>query len=187
MRFVPPALAALVLVAHGPALAADPPAAPRQPPTDVSAVTVHPPTEAPRLVASSPAAGQALPPGVLVITFTFDQKMLATGFDLSAAQGGERPQCLKTPRLLNSGKTFALLCTTQPHKAYALALNAQPAGGGFANLDNHRAQPATLAFATTEGDGPRSIADAMKAAGLGELDVPIQDTPDLSPPALAAR
>ena len=100
-----------------------------------------------------------------------------TGFDLGPASGGEAPPCLKTPRLLNDNKTFVLLCTTDPHKSYAIAINARPQGG-FENVAEHRAEPATLAFSTTDGDGPRDIHEAMKVASLTDLDMPIQDSPD---------
>ena len=147
-------------------------------PNLVSPVTVFAKTEAPKVVRSYPAAGQAMSAGVLVLSVTFDQPMLKTGFDFGPAAGGETPHCLKTPRLLDDNKTFVLLCTTEPHKAYALTFNAKPQGG-FENVSEHRADPATLAFTTTDGDGPIDIHSAMKAANLRDIDMPIQDTPDL--------
>src|SRR5688500_13815143 len=94
---------ALVLLA-----AAAAPATPARPPTEVSPLTVYPPTPPPNLVASYPPAGGAVTPGVLVLKLTFDQKMLPTGFDLGPVEGAEPPPCLKTPRLLDDGKTFVL-------------------------------------------------------------------------------
>jgi hypothetical protein len=173
-------LTALFLIAglwSSAALAAPPAAAPALPPKEVSPVTVFPATAAPKIVRSFPAAGQALQAGVTVMSVTFDQPMLKTGFDFGPAAGGETPHCLKTPRLLDDNKTFVLLCTTDPHKSYALTLNAKPEGG-FANVAEHRAEPATLAFSTTDGDGPRTVADAMKVSGLRPLDMPIQESPD---------
>jgi hypothetical protein len=175
-------VAALALIAgfwSSAALAAAPPVASTPSATEVSPVTVFPKTESPQVVATFPAAGQALSPGVLILTVTFDQKMLQTGFDFAPAAGGEMPDCLKTPRLLDDGKTFVLLCTTLPGKAYALSFNAAPQGG-FANVAEHRAQGASLAFTTTTaGDGARTIQDALKAAKLQNVDIPIQDTPGL--------
>lgn len=166
-------LTALVLIAglwSGAALA--------QPPTrEVSPVTVFPATAAPKVVRSFPAAGQAMSAGVLVLSVTFDQPMLKTGFDFGPAAGGEAPHCLKTPRLLDDSKTFVLLCTTDPHRTYALAFNARPQGG-FQNVAEHRAEPATLSFTTTDGEGPRDIHQALRAANLREIDMPIQDSPD---------
>jgi hypothetical protein len=174
----------LVLAAvlcNGAAFAAAPPAAPTANPTaparDVSPVTVFPATAAPKVVRSFPAAGQALQAGVTVMSVTFDQPMLKTGFDFGPAPGGEPPHCLKTPRLLDDNKTFVLLCTTEPHKSYALTFNAK-SEGGFENVAEHRAEPATLAFTTTDGDGPRNLADAMKVSGLRPIDMPIQESPD---------
>jgi hypothetical protein len=163
----------------GVAFAAPPAAPPAAPsPNVVAPVTVYPKTDAPKIVKSYPAAGQALSAGILVLTVTFDQPMLKTGFDIEAAAGGEAPKCLKTPRLLDDGKTFVLLCTTEPHKAYAFAFNAAPQGG-FENVGEHRAERATLAFTTTDGGGPNTLHDAMKAANLRDLDMPIQESPDL--------
>ena len=159
-----------------PPAAATPPAAPAQPPHEVSGVTVFGKTDPPKVTATFPAAGQALQAGVLILTITFDQKMQPQGFDLSAGAGGEMPNCLKTPRLLADGKTFALLCTTDPHKTYALAFNAR-AEGGFVNIADHRADPATLTFTTTDADGPRSIGEALKAQNLPNIDMPIQVDP----------
>jgi len=176
MRYVP--LALIMSTLCGAALAAPPAApAPSPPAKDVSPVTVYPATAAPKIVRSFPAAGQTLSAGVTVLSVTFDQPMLKSGFDFGAAPGGEAPRCLKTPRLLDDNKTFVLLCTTEPHKTYAISFNARPQGG-FANVAEHRAEPATLAFSTTDGDGPADIHAAMKAANLREIDMPIQDTPD---------
>jgi hypothetical protein len=87
------------------------------------------------------------------------------------------PHCLKTPRLLENGKTFVLLCTIEPRKTYALAFNAKPQGG-FANVAEHRADPSTLTFTTNDGDGPRSVGEALKAQNLRTIDMPIQIDPD---------
>lgn len=160
--------------------AAPPPAAPvppaQMPPKTVAPVTVTPGTEPPKLDGSFPAGGQVLAPGVLVLRLSFDQKMLETGFDVTAPPGGRLPACLKTPRLLNDGKTFVLLCTTAPDASYAVAINAD-AQGGFANIGGRRAPPATIAFSTNKDDGPRTLAEALKAAGLADVDVPIEVAP----------
>ena len=184
MRTATLALAAALIGA--PAFAAPAPASTPAPPAattpghEVSPVTVFPATEAPKIVKSYPAAGQALQAGILVLTVTFDQPMVKTGFDFGWAPASPSLSCLKTPRLLDDNKTFVLLCTTEPHKAYNLTFNAQPQGG-FENVAEHRADPATLAFNTTDGDGVENLHDAMKAAGLRDLDMPIQDTPGLPP------
>jgi len=181
-RLVLTAVALTVLLGSRVTLAAPPApaptaAGPAAPAKEVSPVTVFPATVAPKLVKSFPAEGQALSAGVTVLAVTFDQPMLKTGFDVAAAPGGEAPPCLKTPRLLDDNKTFVLLCTTDPHKAYAIAFNARPSGG-FQNAAEHRAEPATLKFSTTDGDGPRNIQEALKAASLRDIDMPIQESPD---------
>jgi hypothetical protein len=148
-----------------------------RPATNVSPVTVIPPNgEAPKVVATWPAAGAAVAGGVMILTVTFDQKMAADGFSVATTEGADGLQCLKTPRLLNDGKTFALLCTSREKKSYTVAFNAGT-GAGFANIGQQRAAPATLSFSTTDADGPRNIADALKAEGLPNLAMPIQDAP----------
>jgi len=172
-------LALIVCLSSCAALAQAAPAPLKLPPTDVSPVTIYPTSAPPKVVATFPAAGQALAGGVLILTITFDQQMTPGGFDVAAAAGGEAPPCLKTPRLLDDGKTFALLCTTDGGKAYRLAFNGG-AQGGFANIGDRRAEPSTLAFTTTtDSSGPRSVQDAMKQANLKTFDMPVQETPGL--------
>jgi hypothetical protein len=165
-------LAAIALLA---ASAAPPPAAPREP-TEVAPVTVYPPTLPPKVVSSYPADGGSVSPGVLVLKLTFDQRMLKTGFDLAPVAGAEPPPCLKTPRLLDDGRTFVLLCTLLPGRSYALALNSAGAGG-FTNVAERRATTHALAFTTTAGEPVRSLEEAMKLESLTNLDVPVQESP----------
>lgn len=151
------------------------PAPPPLPPHEVAAVTVMPVTQPPKLVASYPAEGQAVAPGVLILKLTFDQKMIAAGFDVGAAEGAEAPDCVKTPRLLNDGKSFVLLCRGLSGRSYSVAINAQT-DGGFRNLAEKRAAPVTLRFTTTTGEPVRSLSEAMRVQNLSELEVPVQET-----------
>jgi hypothetical protein len=170
-------VAAALIASLAAGAAAASPAAPaaQAPPKTVSSLTVTP-NDPPALASSFPAAGQVIAPGVLVMKLAFDQKMLAGGFEIAAAPGSAMPDCLKTPRLLNDGKTFVLLCTTAPETHYAVALNAG-SSGGFRNEGEIRAQAATLAFSTSDADGPTDLAAAMKVAGLGAGDMPIETAP----------
>jgi hypothetical protein len=186
------ALTLISCLVAGPALAQAPAAQktpqsatkpPREPPTPVSPITVMPPTVKPKVTATWPAAGQAIAPGVLVLKVVFDQQMTPRDFAYGPGTGGEAPECLKTPRLLNDDKTFVLLCRTLPGKTYAVSLN-KAAGvgpaGGFANLAENRAEPAELSFTTQTGDPVTKLRDAIKAAGLGDLDVPVEEAPRLA-------
>jgi hypothetical protein len=160
--------------AGAPPAPAAPPVAPL-PPKTVSPLTVYPLTDPPKLISSYPAAGETIAPGVLVVRLSFDQPMVEDSFDVTPGPDAAAPKCLKTPRRLNDEKSFVLLCTIAPNSRYALALNAG-ARGGFANLGGTRAEPATLAFSTNDSDrGPRSVPEAMKAAKLTELDMPIRE------------
>ena len=154
-------------------------AQPTTPQHEVSPVTIYPAGGHPKVVATFPAAGQALPGGVLILTITFDQE-ISPGVDLAASAGSEPLECLKTPRLLDDGKTFAWLCTTGFGKSYSLTLNGG-ATGGFANVADQRAETTTLAFSTTTStEGPRSVGEAVKQAKLKAFEIPIQETPGLA-------
>jgi len=177
-------VAALALLAAG-----GPAVIPPRPPTEVSALTVYPPTNPPKVVASYPADGAAVAPGVLVIKVTFDQRMQPAGFDIGPGSGeggaAETPPCLKTPRLLNDGKTFVLLCTLRAGRSYAVTLNgglpSDGANNGFSNIAERRAQPIALSFTTTRADPVRSLDEAMKLEGLTALDIPVQEDPQRQP------
>jgi hypothetical protein len=170
-------VAALALLAAAGAAPVTPP----RPPTEVSPLTVYPPTLPPKVVASYPADGAAIAPGVVVLKITFDQKMQQTGFDIGAVPDAEPPPCLKTPRLLNDGRTFVLLCTLRAGRSYALSLNGglprDEPNAGFANVAERRAIPTSLSFTTTRDEPIRSLDEAMKLEGLTGLDVPVQESP----------
>jgi hypothetical protein len=156
---------------------------PVEAPTPVSPVTVMPPTQKPKVVATWPAGDQTVAPGVLVLKVVFDQQMTPRDFAYGLGASGEKLGCLKTPRLLNDNKTFVLLCTTLPGKTYAIALNpdASPGASGglaFSNLAENRAEPSTLTFTTGTGEPVTKLRDAIKAAGLGDLDMPVEEAPE---------
>lgn len=153
---------------------------PTETPTPVSPVTVMPPTQKPKVVATWPAAGQTIAPGVLVLKVVFDQPMTPRDFAYGLGAGADKLDCLKTPRLLNDDKTFVLLCTTLPGKTYALSLNKDPAAGpaGFSNVAENRAEPSELAFTTGTGEPVTKLRDAIKAASLGDLDLPVEEAPE---------
>ena len=174
-------LALLLGLAAGPVLAqtAKPPARPpAETPTPVSPITVMPPTDKPKVVATWPASGETIAPGVLVLKVVFDQQMTPRDFAYGLGTG-DKLDCLKTPRLLNDNKTFVLLCTTLPGKTYSVALNPDaPGGPAFSNLAENRAEPGALAFTTGTGEPVTKLRDAIKAAGLGGLDMPVEEAPD---------
>lgn len=150
----------------------------RPEPTPVSPVTVMPPTLPPKVTATWPAAGEAVAPGVLILKVSFDQKMLASAWNYAAAAGGEKPECVRAPRLLNDGRTFVLLCSTKPGKSYAVSFNAVREGG-FANEAENPALTAELAFSTNRDPSVYTLKSAMKVAGLKDDEAPIQEAPKL--------
>jgi len=184
-------LALILSLAAGSAVAQTPAAKLRlDTPTPVSPVTIMPPTNKPTVTATWPAAGQASAPGVLVLKVVFDQQMTPRDFAYGAAAGSDKLECLKTPRLLNDDKTFVLLCTTLPGKSYAITLNDDPGGvapAGFSNLAENRAVPGVLAFTTTTGEPVTKLREAIKAAGLGDIDVPVEEAPLMTSATNASR
>ena len=177
-----PLLALTLCLAAGPVLAQVPAPRPREEPTPVSPVTVMPPTAMPKVVSTWPAAGQEIAPGVLVLKVVFDQQMTPRDFAYGLGAGADALNCLKTPRLLNDNKTFVLLCTTLPGKTYAISLNKAPTAtpNGFSNLAENRAEPSQLSFATGTGEPVTKLRDAIRAAGLGDLDVPVEEAPRMA-------
>lgn len=152
----------------------------RPEPTPVSPVTVMPPTLPPKVISTWPAGGEAVAPGILVLKVAFDQKMTPLAWNYAAAAGGERPECVRAPRLLNDGKTFVLLCRTKPGKSYAIGFNAVR-DGGFANEAENPALAAQLAFTTNTTPSVYTLKAAMKAAGLKDDEGPIQEAPPQTP------
>lgn len=181
-----PVLTLMLCLAAGPVLAqtphAKPPGQAADEATPVSPVTVMPPSLKPKVTATWPAAGQAVAPGVLVLKVVFDQQMTPRDFAYGLGAGADALECLKTPRLLNDAKTFVLLCTTLPGKTYTITLNNNPGVGqtGFSNLGENRAGPSELTFTTQTGEPVTKLRDAIKAAGLGDLDVPVEEAPQLA-------
>lgn len=177
-----PVLALIFCLAASPVMAqvAKPPS---EAPNAVSPVTIMPPTQKPKVTATWPAEGQAVAPGVLVLKVVFDQQMTPRDFAYGLGAGADALQCLKTPRLLNDAKTFVLLCTTLPGKSYTVTLNNDPSSvsqAGFSNLAENRATPSQLSFTTATGEPVTKLRDAITAAGLGALDVPVEEAPQLA-------
>lgn len=172
-------LLTVLLIAAGAAQAADAPAS-----TDLSGVTVEVPKDPPAVVSTWPAQGAAVAPGVLVLKVVFDQKMADTRGGYSRGPDGEMPQCLDQGLLRGDGKTFVLLCRTQPDTRYSVALNASE--GGFASLGRRSAMPYVLSFSTGKASPVFSLPQAMRAASLPDTESPIRSAPP-APAAVAAR
>jgi len=161
-----------LLLAASQAAAADAPAAPA-PPTHLSGVVISggPP---PKVYLSYPAEGATIPSGVLVLKVIFDQAMTADGWSYAKAADGDFPSCLGRPRMLADQRSFVLLCTIEPHRSYALQINAV---NDFKNADGRSAAPLLLHFST--GDpGVFYMQDALANAGVASTDAPIMRWPD---------
>ena len=162
--------AALVLI--GQVQAQTPPVQPS--PNVVAGVAVMA-GDPPKMVSTFPASGAEVAPGVLVLKIAFDQPMTADTWSYAKATGGDYPLCLGAPRLLADNRTFVLLCSTAPGKHYGVAINMAPAEDkAFVNAGDRRSPPFELTFSTSSGEPVRTVKAAMKAAGLGDLDMPVE-------------
>lgn len=126
---------------------------------------------APRLISSFPADGAKISGGVVVLKLKFDQAMSPQA-SLPAARpqkGDASPPCLVQPRLLADGKTFVILCSTQPQHTYEMNLTDIP---GVFGVGDRPPQPAVLHFSTTDSIVD-SIGDALEEAGLDAADDPV--------------
>jgi hypothetical protein len=157
-----------------------PPAA--QEVTPLSSVEVVAPRGTPKVVATYPAQGAAVAPGVLVLMVRFDNRMKPESWDYGPAAA--QPPCLERPRLLKDQRTFVLMCSVGFNKSFTLQLNG--AAKGFADIASTPAEPHTLSFTTTDGEPTADVTDALKLAGLTDIDSPIlNSTPATDPkPAL---
>lgn len=162
------ALLPLLCLAATPALA--------QPPATGSAtvagveITATPP---PAIAATYPAQDATVAPGVLVLKVAFDQAMQGDAWSYGKLDGADEPQCLGTPRLLTDDKTFVLLCSVDASKAYGVGLNLAP-DKAFTDRGGRRPAPLELRFTTTAAEPLTTIKAAMSAAGLKDLDMPIE-------------
>ena len=135
---------------------------PGAPATKLSGVTVVASRVVPHVQSTFPAADAKVPPGLLVLRVTYDTRMRAEGWSYARATGAEYPDCAASPRLLDDGKTFVLICRTLPAKSYSVWFNRPPLQD-FASLSRRAAIPFQLKFATTAGDPIRTLPEAMKA------------------------
>lgn len=152
-------------VLAGPA-AAQTAAAPRQ--ADELVIHATPPVD-PKVVSTFPADGGKAPGGIVVLKIVFDQPMVPEAWSFGQAADGAFPHCLKTPRLLNDKRSFALLCSVAPNRAYAVQINASP---DFVSARGRSAKPFLLRFSTTD-DIVYDMQTALKQAGLTDADEPI--------------
>ena len=133
-------------------------------------VTAMPPAA---VVATFPMEGGTVAPGVLVLKVAFDQRMQADAWSYAPLAGTDDPKCLGVPRLLSDEKTFVLLCTVDAGKTYGVGLN-QASGKAFLDLGGRRPPPMELRFQTSAAEPVRTLKSAMTAAGLKDLDSPVE-------------
>jgi hypothetical protein len=160
-------LCALAVPAAAQAPGATPPSAPPRK-ADELVIIATPPVD-PKVVSTYPVDGGKAPGGIVVLKVVFDQPMVPQAWSFGQAADGAFPHCLKTPRLLNDKRSFALLCSVAPNQAYAVRINASP---DFVSARGRSAKPFLLRFATTDAT-VFDMQTALKQAGLTDADEPI--------------
>ena len=156
------ATAVLAATAHG--VLADPGETARKntaPATTVSGVTVMVSRSTPRVVATFPANGATVAPGVLVLRVSFDEPMYAESWSYVTSPSGDYPDCAAAPRRLDDRKSFVLICRTAGKKDYALWFNRAPYAN-FLSLARKPATPFLLMFKTSDADPVWTLQEAMK-------------------------
>jgi hypothetical protein len=123
----------------------------------------------PSVYSSYPASGASVPAGVMVLKIVFDQPMKPDAWAYGPSAGADFPKCLADPRMLSDQRTFVLLCTVAVNSTFALQINPAPR---FANANGRSAKPFTLRFSTTD-DEIEDVQDALRQAGLADVDDPI--------------
>jgi hypothetical protein len=135
---------------------------------DELVIIATPPVD-PKVVSTYPADSGKAPGGIIVLKIVFDQPMVPEAWSFGQSPEGAFPHCLKTPRLLNDKRSFALLCSVAPNLAYAVQINNSP---DFVSDRGRSAKPFLLRFTTT-GDTVYDMQAALKQAGLTDADEPI--------------
>ena len=143
-------------------------AAKAQSANEVQGLTVIP-GPGPTVQSTYPGAGDTIPAGVVILKIVFDQPMTPGAWAYGRSPDGDFPDCLADPRLLNDQRTYVLLCTLAPSRAYAVEINAAPR---FASANGRSAKPYTLKFSTSDVV-TRGLHDALAQAGLVDTDDPI--------------
>jgi len=128
----------------------------------------------PKVTSSFPANGASVAAGVVVLKIEFDQPMTPDAWAYGGSDAGAFPRCLARPRLLGDQHTFALLCTLEPNRTYALQINPAPA---FKNAGGRSAKPYPLSFSTSAAI-TRNMHDALTQAGLTDADEPLMSWDD---------
>ncbi len=141
-------------------------AAPSNP--DELVIIATPPVD-PKVVSTFPTDGGKASGGILVLKIVFDQAMVPEAWSFGQTPEGAFPHCLKTPRLLNDKRSFALLCSVAPNLTYAVQINGTP---DFVSARGRSAKPFLLRFTTTDAT-VYDMQTALKQAGLTDADEPI--------------
>lgn len=104
------------------------------------------PADQPRVVATSPVAGAVIAPGPFTLSVTFDQPMRRDSYSFVTTDLAPYPECERSPRQSDNGRTFTLRCVGKSGQGYAVGFNH----GRFRNFVSRAghvpAAPAVLAF-----------------------------------------
>jgi DNA-binding CsgD family transcriptional regulator len=104
------------------------------------------PATPPRVVATQPRPGAAVPPGPLTLSVTFDRPMRPGNYSFVQKDPATYPQCGDNrPAQSADGRTFTLHCQVRPGGSYEIWFNAEPYMN-FKSVDGVPAVPFQLRF-----------------------------------------
>jgi hypothetical protein len=110
----------------------------------------------PRLVATFPANGAVVRPGLLVLRLSFDLPMACAGLiDRHAATLNPCPAPLREPVISLDRRTFLTVCRVAKGGHYGLWLRS------FTSLAGHRSAPQELVFETSSEPEVATVQDAI--------------------------
>lgn len=106
-----------------------------------------PAAQPPRVLATAPAEGAAVPAGPFTLSVTFDQPMQANSFSFVQTDPATFPQCARVPVQSADRRTFTLQCRAQPGRQYEVWFN-RARWQNFKGLGGQPAVPYRLTFRT---------------------------------------
>lgn len=102
----------------------------------------------PNVVATSPANGQTISPGPIILKVTFDRPMRDGSYSFVRSDEGEFPACHGAPRLSPDRRTYAWDCTVAANRQFVVLLNKAPYLSFTSAAEGVPAMPHRLQFAT---------------------------------------
>jgi hypothetical protein len=117
----------------------------------------------PRIVSTYPANGAAVPPGVLVLRVTFDQRMTCDG-GFGSVPGLKHP-CpgMRQETVLSyDRRTVRMICRVVPFASYGVRIG-RPPDRAFRSLEGQTAAPYVLTFRAIAAPAIANVSQSLEA------------------------